>query len=244
MKKVRALIRRRVVRYEQHPFFGFLKDERISPLERLSYLEFATFFVMSFADLNHVVFAESEGSDPLDLIIQKHGQEDGNHWPWFLHDLSLIAQHLDGLGFEGMVKRIWSDDLRETRFFSYKMISMAMRSPPVLKLVMIESLEAMGKVWLDQTVEVARKTVLFKQFLYVGEHHARREQGHAMGSSVAKVDGIGLSESEYSEAQLLIEELFEGMELFNMELLNKVKGSLSIFAKGQLSDMQAFEGSS
>ncbi|MCP4473185.1 MAG: hypothetical protein GY821_01135 [Gammaproteobacteria bacterium] len=103
------------------------------------------------------------------------------HWPWSLHDMEVMGYNSQ-LTFTDAVKLIWSKEATETRRYCYTLIKHCSDPDPLIKLVAIEALEAMGKPWLDNSVAVAREMNLDDELLYLGQYHSEREIGHAIGT--------------------------------------------------------------
>lgn len=221
MRAVLKLIKHRRHSYEQHPFIRFLRDESIDAERRLSYAPFASFFVLSFAELNRNILCEDESSGPQQAIVNRHTEEDSTHWTWFLHDMKILGYDIECRVSE-VLCFLWSDLGRCTREMSQYAISVSRAADAQMRLVIIEAMEAMGNVWLEATIEAARQHPKHQRLIYFGGHHLERETGHAIGSSIDEIRDISLPPQTQAEARNIVHGLFDHMEAFNAELLQRV----------------------
>ncbi len=221
MLEIIELIEQRRRGYELHPFIQFLRDERIPATRRLSYAPYVCHFVLTFGDVNRHYLSVGHGDDPVHQRATRHAEDDATHFALFLHDLGVLGfdrecRLSDALGF------LWSDSSRLARDMSYYMISAARDASPPLRLVVIAALEAMGEVWLEATVTAARAHPLRDQLVYFGPHHLEREQGDAARSVDAVPHAVDLAPEDLARAIELVAGLFDRMEAFNTELLERV----------------------
>ncbi len=222
MKKIKSLIAERTRQYESSDFIQFLQNREIPARKRLSYLPYSIYFVMTFADINRMLFPHQAESDTIQEMINTHGEEDSTHWPWSLHDMEVMGYNRQ-LTFTDAIKLIWSKEATETRRYCYTLIKYCSDPDPLIKLVAIEALEAMGKPWLDNSVAVAREMDLHDKLIYLGQYHSEREIGHAIGTEADQMDEVVLPERIRGRAEHIVNELFDGMEAFNNELLLRVE---------------------
>lgn len=87
MKNILALIEEKQQVYAQLPFFQFLQDESIEPIQRLAFAPCAAPFIMSFSDLCKYALRQEPTNDKIQAILNQHTYEDDFHWQWFLEDL-------------------------------------------------------------------------------------------------------------------------------------------------------------
>ena len=104
---------------------------------------------------------------------------------------------------------------------------MAIRSTfqadPILKLVVIEAVEATGKIFQAATTKVTQElqTITQKKYRYFGEFHLVAESSHATDSPSGEkfVEEIQLSEATRQKAFELVEKVFAIFTEFMDELL-------------------------
>lgn len=221
MQQIKALIKERDLRYAKHPFIQFLQDTSIDPYKRLSFLPHTMFFVMSFADINRFLLRDEGSSDPIQQMMNTHGEEDGKHWAWSLRDLTIMGYDPE-LRYTQSIKALWSNKTIATRRFCYDIVHICLSSPPILKLVMVEAIEAMGKVALEPTVAVTQEIGYNEKLLYLGQHHLDREIGHAIGSDEKDIEQIVIPDELRPRAMAIVNRLYDGMEAFNTDILNIV----------------------
>ena len=78
-------------RYATLPFFQHLRDESLTPRERLAFFPCMAPFIMSFGDLNRHVLRQEPSDDPHQRMLNAHSHEDDHHWPWYLEDFHKLG---------------------------------------------------------------------------------------------------------------------------------------------------------
>jgi len=222
MREILPVIQGRCRRYRAHPFIRFLLDEARSPHERLAYAPFAAHFVLTFSEFNRRgLHKEAPSGDWIQRAVNKHAAEDARHYAWFLKDLQSLGYDFP-CNFTQAVEFIWSERGREARALGYAILSSIENAEPEARLVVIETIESMGNVWLEATLVAARKHPQWTKLIYFGQHHLDRETGHAIGSEHDQVAGVMLSEEQRSRLVPMVHKLYDRMEAFNTELLQRV----------------------
>lgn len=222
MEEVKKFIAQRKQENEQHAFIRYLQNTKIPAEQRLSYLPYTVYFVMSFADINGLLLPDKRNNEPIQKMINQHGAEDSKHWAWFLQDLKTLELDYH-LTFTEAIKFIWSNHTQRTRACCYKLIQLCLNAQSLEKLVIIEALEAMGKVWLDNCVAVAKEIDYQDKLIYLGQHHSEREVGHAMNTSEAEIEKVTLSPAMRAKAKNIVIDLFNSVEAFYDELLENIE---------------------
>jgi hypothetical protein len=228
MERIIKVIEQRREQYKQHPFIQGLLDRTIPSSHRLAYAPFACHFIMTFSEINKYFLRDENNANFCQTIVNKHTEEDARHWEWFLTDLDTLGWNPQ-CKFTDSLRFIWNGLGRYTREMGYWTISVARDSSPELRLVMIEALEAMGNVWLSSTVEAARNHPLYDQLIYFGKYHLERETGHAIGSNQNDLHSMVLGDDIRIKAEEIVHGLFQRMEDFNSEILQR---SQRVLAKG------------
>ena len=77
--------------YAKRPLFEFMRDETLSPRERLAFFPCMAPFILAFGDLNKYVMRDEASTDKHQQLVNKHTYEDDHHWPWYLEDLTALG---------------------------------------------------------------------------------------------------------------------------------------------------------
>lgn len=226
MKKVLDLIQNKKQEFASLPLFEFMKDSKIDPKQRLSFAPCGAHFVMSFADLNKYVFREDSPSNRLQELINSHTYEDDHHLMWFLEDLEKLG-FAHTLSFPDALRFLWGEQTKHTRQLSYRLAGYALQAEPLLKLVIIETIEALGNVFFSCTTQVALELqeITKQEYRYFGNVHLNVEKGHTTGTSDVNklLEDIQLTEETRKEAFELVEKVFQVFAELVNELLEYAK---------------------
>ncbi|MBD1803953.1 hypothetical protein H6F98_00475 [Microcoleus sp. FACHB-SPT15] len=226
MKEVLNFIQNKKQDFAQLPLFEFMKDSKIDPRQRLSFAPCGAHFVMSFADLNKYIFREYPPCNQLQELINEHTYEDDHHLVWFLEDLEKLG-FAHSLSFPDALRFLWGEQTKHTRQLSYRLAGYALQSDPLRKLVVIETIEAMGNVFFSCTTQVALELQEITQieYRYFGSVHLNVENGHTTGKTRADklLEDIQLTEESRQEAFELVEKVFQVFTELANELLEYAK---------------------
>jgi hypothetical protein len=226
MKAVLNFIQNKKQDFAQLPLFEFMKDSNIDPRIRLSFAPCGAHFVMSFADLNKYVFREYPPSNQLQELINSHTYEDDHHLVWFLEDLEKLG-FAHSLSFPDALRFLWGEQTKHTRQLSYRLAGYALQADPLQKLIVIETIEAMGNVFFSCTTQVALELqeITKQEYRYFGNVHLNVEKGHATGTSEVDklLEDIQLTEETRKEAFELVEKVFQVFTELVNELLEYAK---------------------
>jgi hypothetical protein len=181
MRQILATVEARARAYGQHPLFAFLSDSSIRPADRLGFAPALSHFVMSFADVYRLVLRDESRSDLCSRVVNAHTHEDGDHWRWFLQDLKKLGYDRPQTLTETL-DTLWSDVTAHVRMLTYRVCQLGLDASPLQKLVLVESLEAAGKLSLTAAVPTAQAwgEVTGETLIYLGAHHADTEQMHTV----------------------------------------------------------------
>lgn len=220
MRRVMRVLEKRTQELAQIPFFKFLRDTSIEPQQRLAMAPCVAHFVMTFADL-YVLLREDPPRDKLQELVNAHTREDGDHWQWFLKDLDKLG--LDPqLPFSDALRFIFSKDLFKQRLMSYRMFHLGLGADSLRKLVLVQCIEATGKVSLEHVCEVGRQfqEATGKRLVYLGPHHFDSEADHTLeeDSVHQMLETIELSSERVQEFTALVNECFDLFTDFHAEL--------------------------
>jgi len=223
MKEVLSLIQQKQQEFSQLPLFEFLKNKSLSPRDRLNFGPSFAIFAMNFKDLNNYILRNDCSSDEVQEIINRHTEEDAQHWKWILEDF-------ENLGFNYMLKFndalsvLWSEQTERSRKHFYQMIKLISPASPVMRLVIVEAIESTGNVFFGALTEVTKELqpITGENYRYYGKCHLTVETGHAIGTHDVEqvIENIILSDEDKQTAFTLVEKIFEGFS----ELLNEYYG--------------------
>jgi hypothetical protein len=224
MKEILAVVMRRKKRFSTLPLFAHLKDEKVSPRQRLLFLPYMAHFIMSFGDLNRLVLRYPHPSNELEHMVNTHAEEDSHHWPWFLEDLSALG--MDGASpFTAHLQGLWSPALDACRLLTYRLVQLAQDPRATLRLALIEMMEETGNVMFQHLADI--ETELEKReglrLRFCGSHHLDRETGHAMGSDHRVFARIALSEEETAQHVAVVEQAADHFDAFIDTLYYQVR---------------------
>ena len=208
--------------YDALPFFQFLRNEEFEPLERLQFSKCMAPFIMGFKDLNRDFLRVETHLNPVQAIVNKHTYEDDHHWPWFLEDLEKLGFN-DGTSFTQNLAFLWGPETHASRSLTYQLAGMASLAEPIVKLAMVEAIEATGEVLFRCLLPIATQLeqVLNTELRYFGHHHFQRETGHAVNQNGSVcIHAIALSSTQGQKAKATIDRVFELFENWTQELLS------------------------
>jgi hypothetical protein len=221
MKPVLKHIFQRKRAYAKLPFFDFLRDDDLSPRERLAFFPCMASFIMSFGDLNRLVLRVEPTDDPWLKMINAHTYEDDHHWPWYLEDFTKLG-HDDVKRTSGDTLRfLYSDATIQNRLLAHRLAHLIWGADPVVRLAIIEAMEETGNVLFALTSSIAAQYQhdTGVELRYCGEHHFNLESGHAMNNDHAELAEITLTPAQEQDALLCVDRVFEWFALWTHELL-------------------------
>jgi hypothetical protein len=221
MERIRQYLADRGERFAGRPLFGYLRDAKVEPAQRLAFIPSLTHFVMSFADLYRFFLVEKNPTGRYQELINAHLSEDVHHWKWFLNDLSTAG--LDPtVHFTDALRYIWGDATPKTRALTYGICKLSGGLSPLEKLVMVQCIETTGAVALGAVAFAGRdfEGKSGKKLVYFGTHHVDTESEHTLEQeSVRKdLDDIKLSEAERVRCLAVVDEAFAYFEEFVDEI--------------------------
>jgi len=214
MKEVLAFIEKHKQEFAQTPFMKFLQDKSIDPQQRLAWGPAFAFFAMSFKDVNRTVLRKEPATSKLQEMINQHSYEDGHHWVWFLQDMKLMGYDYS-INFTDTLKFLWGEETIKVRQMAYDLFAICTFEEDILmKLAIIESIEATGNVALYEIAQVAKELqqITKQHYPYFGESHYAKETGHIqaeMDDVEHFIESLELTEAQREKAFTLVEKVFE-----------------------------------
>jgi len=183
MKTIIKIVQERVKQQDQADFIQYLKNNDIPATQRLtSWYQGAAIFAFGFKDLNNLIFKypESEAQqDKLKKVINQHCVEDGNHWPMYLKDLSILGLDVSQPMSETL-KMLWGKKTERQRLAVYRLIQMAeIAKGPLERYCLIETIEIFGNYIFGVFTQVSKgySAETGKAPHYLGEKHLDKETG-------------------------------------------------------------------
>lgn len=222
MKELLALIAEKQSIYSKLPFFNFVQDQSIPPIQRLAFAPCAASFIMSFADLNKYALRQEPTNDKIQKILNQHTYEDDFHWQWFLEDLQKLGFN-HNLQFNDSLRLLWSEETKTSRLLSYQLYQYIAQSEPIEKLIVLEAIEATSDVLVSVTKLVTDELQLTTNhnYRYFGECHFDAEKDHnAYSYDVNQfIATIYISEKTRQRSIELIDRVFDLFAQWTHDLL-------------------------
>ncbi|NJM21781.1 MAG: hypothetical protein HC907_25210 [Richelia sp. SM1_7_0] len=213
MKEVLTLIKKKKLEFAQVPFIKFLQDKSIDPRQRLAWSPAFAPFAMSFKDFNRSVLRREPADSLLQEMVNQHSYEDGRHWVWFLQDMKVMGYD-NPINYTDILKFLWGEETQKVRQMAYDLFAICTFEEDILmKLVVVESIEATGNVALFEIAQVAKELqqITKQHHPYFGESHYAKETGHIqaqMDDVEHFVESIELTEAQRKKAFILVEKVF------------------------------------
>jgi thioredoxin reductase len=221
MEEILAFIEKKKCEFSLLPFFEYLRDQSISPKQRLAFAPCAAPFIMSFGELNRTVFRDEPTSDPIQEIINKHTYEDEVHWLWFLEDLEKLGLN-PSEPLTDTLKFLWSEKTSASRHLAYELYRCTVCAAPLQKLVVIMVIEATGNTVLQVSSQIIHEiqALARQEYRYFGDTHLVVDSEHyCIEQGRGVIESIQLTEQERKESYELIERIFMLFINFVDELL-------------------------
>ncbi len=211
MKQVFEHIKQTSAAFEGRPLFRYLRDESLSARERLAFVPCMSHFVMTFADLYHFFLTEETPKDHYHELVNTHLAEEGTHWKWFLADLTNM--NLDPeLRFTDAVRLLWGEATKETRRLAYEICKLSAGMSSLQKLVLVQSIEATGRVGLEAAVPVGNAVArdMKRNLVYFGGHHLETEQQHTLEETDvhSALEALELDEATRADLCGIVDKVF------------------------------------
>lgn len=222
MRALLEYIDQKTVDYEQVGLFEFMRDSKLSVRDRLAFVPCLAHFVMTFADLYSLVLRDEPPKDRYQEIVNSHTYEDGGHWKWFLADLTAFG-HDPSIRFTDALRFVWGEHALQTRLLSYHICRMGLGANSLQKLVLVQCIEATGKVSLTAVaplgVELARE--LGRKAVYFGSLHIETERDHTLEDADVRrsLEMEVLDSNVRSDLMRIVDQTFAVFTSFSEELL-------------------------
>jgi hypothetical protein len=206
--------------YATLPLFEFMRDETLSPRERLAFFPCMAPFILAFGDLNKYVMRDESSADPYQQLVNRHTYEDDHHWPWYLEDLTALGFDRPAATSQ-VLMFLFSDRTRVNRMLMTKLAHLLYDATPVQRLAIIEAIEETGNVLFSLTAGLARRIEAQEQITlrYLGDFHFNLETGHAMsGEDHRELANIPLDDAERAKCLDQVAQVFRYFAEWTHEL--------------------------
>jgi hypothetical protein len=218
MKQVFSHIAKRSDEYAREPLFAYLRNPAVDPGERLGFVPWAAHFVMTFADLYHFFLRVEQPRDRYEELANIHLSEEGPHWKWFLTDLANVGMD-PTLRFTDALRVLWGAPTQRTRQLSYEICKLSAGLTSLERLVMLNTIEATGKVTLEAFRPAGRQVEARsgRRLVYFGDQHVDSEHQHTLEDSAVRrsLEEIELDEAVRAELCSLVDRVFEHFRGFS-----------------------------
>ena len=181
--------------YANRPLFEFMRDETLSPRDRLAFFPCMAPFILAFGDLNKYVMRDEASTDPHQRLVNQHTYEDDHHWPWYLEDLTALGFDRPAATSQ-VLMFLYSDRTSVNRMLMPKLAHLLYDATPVERLAIIEAIEETGNVLFSLTAALARRIEAEEHITlrYLGDFHFQagdRPRDERRGSPRAGGDCAG-----------------------------------------------------
>ncbi len=207
--------------YANRPLFEFMRDETLSPRDRLAFFPCMAPFILAFGDLNKYVMRDEASTDPHQRLVNQHTYEDDHHWPWYLEDLTALGFDRSA-AISQVLMFLYSDRTSVNRMLMPKLAHLLYDAPPVERLAIIEAIEETGNVLFSLTAGLARRIEAEERITlrYLGDFHFQLETGHAMsGADHRELAEIALDDAQRARCLMHVARVFEYFNEWTDELL-------------------------
>jgi hypothetical protein len=217
MKSIFIRIAERAEEHAKRPIFLFMRDADRNPRDRLKFVPYLSHFVMTFSDLYRFVLPEYPARDRYQELVNVHLAEEDTHWGWYLADLTNLE--LDPrIRFTDALRFLWSDRMVKSRMLAYEMCRLGIGASSLRKLVLVQAIEATGRVALESltVAGVAFAGSSQKKIVYFGRRHLETETKHTVESDSVRqwLEDIVLDEPTRVEMLAVVDEVFRHFTVF------------------------------
>jgi DMATS type aromatic prenyltransferase len=223
MNRVLEHIARKKQELARLPLFAFTQDRDIEPRQRLGFAPCLAPMTMGFADLMVFGLRDESSRDRLQQQLNAHTSVDDRHWELFMRDLDTLGLN-ELLSINGALKQLWGEHNAKTRQLIYRLMALVHGASPILRLVILETVEAAADVAFSQFRQVGREFTekTGKALSYFGEPHQDKEDEHeamAENSIRALISSYAWAPEEEERALELADEVSASFAEMGAELL-------------------------
>jgi DMATS type aromatic prenyltransferase len=161
------------------PLFAFVEDRSIDPRQRLGFAPCLAPMTMGFSDLMLFGLKDLSSHDELQQILNAHTAVDEQHWEYFMRDVETLG--LNGrVDLVDSLSLLWGEHCAKTRQLIHKLMGMVREATPILRLVILEAVEAASDVGFSRFRQAGREFTAQtgKPLFYFGQPHQDLENAH------------------------------------------------------------------
>jgi hypothetical protein len=137
VKRILKYVFERKRAYNKLPLFEWMRDESLSPRERLAFYPAMAPFILSFGDLNKFVLRKEANGDRFQEMVNQHTLEDDHHWPWYLEDFSKLGFDDAARGTQWM-RFLWGDETLQNRVLMARLTALIEPATGLERLAIVE----------------------------------------------------------------------------------------------------------
>lgn len=221
MKEVLAHIEKKKQEFAKLPLFEYMRDTSIEPRQRLAWTPYITPLAMGFGDLWIYILKREPTTNTIQKMINKHTDEDKNHWKWFPKDIKALGFN-ESFDFSDSIEFIWSEETKKARLLFLQIAILTYNLESQVLIAAIETLEATANIAFSTTAQVANELqkTTFKNYPYFGTLHLVEDSTHSMFEKENQffIENIKLTEKQENECYEITDKIFA---LFT-ECLNEI----------------------
>ncbi|WP_257453784.1 tryptophan dimethylallyltransferase family protein [Archangium lipolyticum] len=161
------------------PLFAFVEDRSIDPRQRLGFAPCLAPMTMGFSDLMRFGLRDLSSRDEIQRILNAHTTVDEQHWEYFMRDVETLGVN-GRVDLVDSLSLLWGDHCAKTRQLINKLMSMVREATPILRLVILEAVEAASDVGFSRFRQAGREFTAQtgKPLYYFGQPHQDLEDAH------------------------------------------------------------------
>lgn len=199
MKRIIKIIKAEKKKLAKNDFCQWLEIPDIHDAQKINFLPLMYFYVMSIRDFLRLLDGPDDGG--VQSTINAHIADEAPHYKWYLENLRQV--HPEGIS----AITLWDKRLFPARRAIYRMISYVLEhKEPVLRIVIILILEAVGEVFLNSTTQLVKRLNMDSLLGFIGSQHQQGEIRHPIKAE--NLLGVALNEEQFRVAENMVIEAF------------------------------------
>lgn len=212
MREVLEFIDQKAREMADAPIMHFLRDKRLDPRQRFSFVPCLAPWVFGFADLNTFVLRDDASKDALQQQLNTHAAEDDFHWQMYMQDLQTLGMN-DVLDFASTLKLLWGAETTRTRRLVHELAGLITPADPVMRMVIVKAIEETSHLSFKEAFHVAAefRELTGQPLHFFGDSHLEMEGDHSMREEEAEAQfrAIQLTPERRQQALAAVEKVFQ-----------------------------------
>ncbi len=207
--------------YARMPFFEFLRDETIDADDRIAFVPYVAYGIVSFEDLHTYILQKEPAHDACRERINAHVYDDDHHWSWYLEDLHKLGFNKITVP-RGEMKFLWSGATCANRILMYRLTAIINRANRIERKAIIEAIEGAEHVLLQAFIRIAGGLGerIGGALRDSGGHHVHLESSPGVGSDYRELAAMEVDQATYDRCLCFVDEVFEVFARWTQELLH------------------------